>query len=378
MKNLVWTALMAVLIASCAPEAGTDRLSKLQHERDSLKGVKGEIADRLAEIEGEIAELDSSKKLTIVTAEKPAIQNFRHYFKVYGEVETDQNTQIFPELGGTILAIMVKEGDKVSKGQALMRIDTEILEEQIREVETRLELAETTYQKQKKLWDKNIGSEMQYLQAKNNRDALATNLEALKVQKGKALVQAPFSGVIDEILPKVGESAMPGMPLMRLINLSQVYVTADISESYVGKVKQGDHVMVEFTNYGVEKESTIARTSEFINPNNRTFKIKVNLDNSDGLYKPNMVARINVMDYSKDSVVVVPTRLILEGSGGRQYVYVVEEDQGGVVAMKRQVEVAKSYRGMAEISKGLNGDEWVVSKGARAIRDGQFVDWQQD
>ncbi|UTW64172.1 efflux RND transporter periplasmic adaptor subunit [bacterium SCSIO 12741] len=377
MKNLVWTAVMAVLIASCAPQAGEGELSQLQHERDSLKKVKGEIADRLAVIEGEIAELDSTKKLTLVTAEKPAIQNFRHYFKVYGEVETDQNTQIFPEIGGTILAIMVKEGDRVNKGQALLRIDTEILDEQIKEVETRLELAETTYQKQKKLWDKNIGSEMQFLQAKNNRDALATNLEALKAQKGKAIVQAPFSGVIDEIVPKVGESAMPGAPLMRIINLSNMYVTADISESYIGKVKQGDHVMVEFTNYGVEHESTIARTGEYINPNNRTFQIKVNLDNSDGLYKPNMVARINVMDYSKDSVVVLPTRLILEGSGGRRYVFALEKGSEGVTAVKRQVEVAKSYRGMAEISKGLTGDEWIVSKGARAIRDGQFVEWQQ-
>jgi RND family efflux transporter MFP subunit len=238
-------------------------------------------------------------------------------------------------------------------------------------------LAETTFQKQKKLWDQKIGSEMQFLQAQNNRDALQNSLKGLQANIAKGNITAPFSGVVDEIFPKEGEMAMPGMPVVRLLNLSKMYIEADISENYVGKVKAGDQVIVSFPALGIEKPSTIERLGQFINPNNRTFKIRVNVDNSDNVLKPNMVALININDFKQDTAVVVASSLIMEGASNKRYVFVVNQTKGAHMVKKQEVEVAMTYEGRSLVKSGLSGKEKLVDKGARSIRDGELVEIQK-
>ncbi|MFT6138107.1 MAG: RND family efflux transporter MFP subunit [Salibacteraceae bacterium] len=358
---------------SCSQEVATDELSMLKQEKDSLKDVKTTIGDRLAEIELQISALDTTKSLALVSTANPSVEAFNHYFQVYGSLSSDQNAQIFPEIGATIISIKVKEGEQVTKGQTIAIMDIQAMREQEAELKTRMELTETTFKKQKKLWDQKIGSEMQFLQAKNNRDALKNSLDALQANISKGNITAPFAGVIDEIFPKEGEMAMPGMPVVRLMNLTNMYVEADISENYVGKVKAGDNVVISFPALGMDIDSKIERVGQFINPNNRTFKIRVNIDNSENILKPNMVALINVNDFSQDSAVVINAGLIMEGASDTKYVFVVNQKSGISIVQKQLVEVTMNYQGKSMISKGLKGSETIVDRGARSIRSGEQV-----
>lgn len=377
MKQITVFLLATLFMVSCTEKPGTDELSLIKVEKDSLKEVKATISERLAEIELRIAELDTTKSLALISTAAANIESFNHYFQVYGSLASDQNAQIYPEIGATITTIKVKEGQEVSKGQTIATLDIQSIREQEAELKTRMVLAETTFQKQKKLWDQKIGSEMQFLQAQNNRDALQNSLKGLQANIAKGNITAPFSGVVDEIFPKEGEIAMPGMPVVRLLNLSKMYIEADISENYVGKVKAGDQVIVSFPALGIEKPSTIERLGQFINPNNRTFKIRVNVDNSDNVLKPNMVALININDFKQDTAVVVASSLIMEGASNKRYVFVVNQTKGAHMVKKQEVEVAMTYEGRSLVKSGLSGKEKLVDKGARSIRDGELVEIQK-
>lgn len=373
MKNLIILSVTAFLSAACGASE-LNELETLIAQKDSLKIVKDELSISIVEIETKITDLDTTKSFTLVTTETAKIDNFKHYFQVYGTVESDKNVQIYSEVSGKILEVKVKEGDKVSKGQVVVVIDVSIMRDKELELKTRLELAETTYQKQKKLWDQNIGSEMQYLRAKSNRDALKSSLNTLQTQIAMGSVKAPFAGVIDETFSNAGEMAMPGFPLIRLINLDLVYIKADVSENYLGRVKKGDKIMVSLPSLKVNLESTIDRIGQFINAANRTFKIKTSIKNTNNTLKPNMVALLEIEDFSKDSVVVISSELLMQGAGGIQFVYVIEDVNGLSIAKKTMLEVGMTYENSAFISAGLSGGQKVVDKGARSIRNGEQVD----
>ena len=379
MKNGLFITLIAGLLMACggSNDALTE-LDVLKGKRDSLKLAKDDLSSQIAELEKIIGSKDTTKSLAIVTARRVQTADFKHYFEVYGTVETDQNAQIYSELGGKITSINVNEGDRVSQGQSIAVVDASVLREQEGELKTRLELAETTYQKQKRLWDQKIGSEMQFLQAKNNRDALKNSLETIQAQIAMTNIKAPFNGIVDEVYPKPGEMAMPGQPIIRLINLSNVYVKADISENFLGKVKQGDFVNIKFPSIGVDKKSIIDRTGQYINPANRTFKIKTSIANEDNLLKPNMVALLEIQDFAKDSGIVIPSSMILQGAGGKDYVYVIESNNGVNTLKKTDITVERTYKGTSLISEGLSGKELLVEKGARSVRNGQQVNVKEN
>ncbi len=378
MKQITVFFLATLFMMSCTEQqVATDELSMLKIEKDSLKGVKSTIGSRLAEIELRISELDTTKALALISTADVSVEPFNHYFQVYGSLSSDQNAQIYPEIGATITAIKVKEGQQVSKGQTIAIMDVQAMREQEAELKTRLELAETTFKKTKNLWDQKIGSEMQYLQTKNNRDALQNSLAALQANIAKGNVTAPFAGIVDEIFPKEGEMAMPGMPIVRLLNLTNMYIEADISENYIGKVKAGDDVVIGFPSLDMERDSKIERLGNYINPNNRTFKIRVNVPNSDNILKPNMVALININDFSQDTAVVLNSSLVMDGANDKRYVFVVNKTQDAYVVKKQIVEVGMTYQGKALIKSGLRGSEKIVDKGARSIRNGELVEIQK-
>lgn len=376
MKHFIILTLTAMIFASCG---GTDEsnLEKLVAKKDSLKEVKDELSLSIVELETQIKALDTTKSLSLVTSEMARIEKFEHFFQVYGTIQSDQNVQVYSEVSGKILDIKVEEGQNVQKGQVLAIVDVSVMREQEKELKTRLELAETTYKKQKKLWDQNIGSEIQYLQAKNNRDALKNNLATLQTQIAMGNIKAPFSGIVDETFLNPGEMAMPGLPVLRLVNLSKVYIKADVSENYIGRVKKGDKIVVSLPSMNVSVESTIDRTGQYINEANRTFKIKTTISNENNLLKPNMVALLEIEDFSVDSAVVIPSSLLLQGAGGVQYVYVINTNNGVSTVTKTVVEVGMTYQESTLITSGLNGTETLVNKGARSIRDGEQVEIKQ-
>ncbi|MEZ4720427.1 MAG: efflux RND transporter periplasmic adaptor subunit [Flavobacteriales bacterium] len=370
MRRLVALSLTTVLLASCG--GGEDDLAKLQETRDSLKDVRSEISDEIKDIESRIGELDTTKKehLPQVTSMTLKVQPFEHFFTVQGVVEADQNALVYPEVNGRITSISVKEGEKVSAGQTLMTIDAKIVANQIDEVKSRLSLAEIVYKKQESLWKQEIGSEIQYLEAKNNYESLRQNLETLQAQLAMYTVKAPFNGIVDEITPKVGEMATAMMPAFRLVNMNDVYVKADVAEAYLSKVKSGDSVVVAFPSIGTTINTTIERLGNYINPNNRTFKAKVNLPNDQQVLKPNMLGEVSIRDYHAKNAVVIPSSLVQMTPTGQQFVYIIEGD----MAKKVEIQTGMSYNDEIEVTEGLSGNETLINKGARSVKDGDAVE----
>lgn len=346
-------------------------MSKLMAQRDSLKGVRTELSANLAAIEAKILEADSSTAVSLanVTTFTLKPQRFEHYFTVQGVVETDQNAQVFPQAAAKITAIHVKEGDRVSKGQLLMSLDAAVVSNQIDEVKSRLQLAETVFKKQEKLWDQKIGSEIQYLEAKNNFESLKQNLEALQSQQALYTVVSPFEGVVDEIMPKVGEMAGPQFPAFRIINTENMYMKADVTERYLGQINERDSVKVYFPGIDVTQYTDIHRIGQFINPNNRTFKIRLNLKNEKNKLKPNLLGELSIRDYVSDSAVVIPSTLVQMTPAGQEFVYVLN----GGVAQKVEITTGLSYDGRSEVLSGLSGNEQLIDKGSRSIKDGELV-----
>jgi membrane fusion protein (multidrug efflux system) len=373
MKKLIYSLLGLALLAACAQVEQTD-IDKLKAEKDSLGTVAKEVALRMKEIESTLAELDSTVRVNAITAVLVEPQDFSHYFTVYGTVESNKSINLYAESSGQILSINVKRGQNVARGQLLAELDGSVLKQNVVEVEKSLELAKELYEKQSKLWiEDKIGSEVQYLEAKNRKESLETRLETLKAQLAMTRVRAPFSGVIDDIFPKVGEMASPQMPMFRLVNLNDVYLTAAVSEAYVGKIKTGTPAHVTFSSVNEKFDTEVVRVGSFINPDNRTFDVNVSLKENNEL-KPNMMGAVNLEDYTAKNALVVPSRLILESPNGDSYIYIFEGTGPGVATVtKRMIEAGLSYKGKTEILSGLTGGELVVDKGSRSVKDGQQV-----
>ncbi|MGI9543187.1 MAG: efflux RND transporter periplasmic adaptor subunit, partial [Cyclobacteriaceae bacterium] len=269
-------------------------------------------------------------------------------------------------------AVNVKEGATVKAGQTLLRLDAEILENNIAELETALDLATTVYKKQARLWDKQIGTEVQYLQAKNNKESLERRLATAQSQRNQAYVKAPFSGVVDLVNIKQGEMASMGMPLLRIVNMGEMHILADVPERYLSGVKAGDSVEVLFPSLDREIASTVTAVGQVINPLNRTFTVEVDLPANDRDYKPNMTAVLKVKDYESPEALIVPSGIIQKDNIG-DYLYKVTENENTLEARKVHITLGKTYGGTTEITEGLASGDKLVNEGYREVTDGVKV-----
>jgi membrane fusion protein (multidrug efflux system) len=268
----------------------------------------------------------------------------------------------------------VREGQQVAKGTLLMTLDGAIVARNIDEVKTQLELATALFEKQSRLWKQQIGSEVQYLEAKNRKESLETRLATLQSQFNLTRIRAPFDGVIDEIFPKKGELVGPATPVIRLVNLKEVHINSDVSERYVGQLKKGTPVIVEIPNTGLIFESEVMQVGQYIKPDNRTFRIQVRVPNQEGLFKPNLLASVRIRDYQVDSAVTIPNSLLLQTPEGNDFVFVVKGGNGQSASVhKTIVKTGRSYSGRTEILEGLDKGATIVEKGARSVKDGQRV-----
>ena len=366
-------AFIALSLASCGAESTGDYLSELTTKRDSIKEVYQELGVELAKVELQITKLDTTKKLVAVTIQKAESESFKHFFKVYGGVNADKNTTIYPSMSGDVVSVKVEEGQTVKKGQILYKIDSEILESNIQEVRTQRSLAEDVYTKQKTLWDKNIGSEMDYLRAKNNLEALDSKLTTLKKQLRKTNVAAPYAGTIDAIFIKTGQLVSPQVPTLRIVNLDQVYLKAEIPETYIKVISKGSPVRLHFPSINVKMDTKIDETGKYINPANRTFTVRVNLENKDKLLYPNLLGMLEIQDYGNDTALVIPARLIQEDAQGNSFLFLANEKDGGITSTIRNIEVGMTYEGNTEILGGLNLGDLVIDKGSRNVSNGQLI-----
>lgn len=374
MKKLFIIAPVAALLWACGGgSTAKTELSELMAEKDSLTVVYREAGKRLKEIEKELDGLNGDKKLTLISTVEVNQGTFAHYFDVHGVVEANKNAQLFAETPGVIKRIFVQKGQKVSMGQILLEIDSEIIDKNIAEVQTSLELATELYNRQEKLWKEKIGSEVQYLEAKNRKEGLENSLRTLQAQKEKTKVRAPFAGVIDEVFPKEGEMAGMQMPLFRLVNMDKVYVKCDISESYVMTIKQGTDVEVYFPSFGQTVKAKISRTGQYINPNNRTFQVEVDLMNLTQAIKPNLLATVKIKDFEQENALFIPSRLLQQSTDGRDFVYVARAEGNEVKVQKVFVKAGLSHGQNTMIIEGLEPGDMLVDRGSRSIKDGQEV-----
>ncbi|MDX1628200.1 MAG: efflux RND transporter periplasmic adaptor subunit [Fulvivirga sp.] len=377
MKNIiVYTFLLTFLLASCG-----ESLEKKKETLKELKSQAKEIDNQIAQLENEIAQMDTtfSPKAkangnAILVATAPVeMKDFIHKIEVRGSVASKKNVLISSEIGGKIQSVRVDEGERVRKGQVLVMLDADVIRNNIEELKTSLELAEAVYKRQANLWEKNIGTEIQYLEAKNKKESLERRLATAKSQLDQAIITAPFTGTVDQIPAKEGELASPGMPLIRMVNDQAMHVEADISERYIGNFKKGDVVELYFPVQEKRFTSKISFVSEVINNENRTFAIEVELPQLDFKAKPNQVVILKLTDYQADEAVVVPTEIILSDNEGK-FLYTITEEGEKKLAKKRRVEAGSTYDGKTEIRKGLSASDKIITEGYRNVTDGVLVE----
>jgi RND family efflux transporter MFP subunit len=374
MKKIIICILFIVTVVSCKDEQRqTSSLNDLKVQKEAIEKQVDSLNKILKDIDQNILKLDTDLRHLIVTTIFPKKENFKHFIEMQGVVKADKNIEIRPEIGGTIINIYVKEGQRVKSGQILMQLDDSSIQDNIAKINTQLTLAKTTFERQKRLWDQKIGSEMQFLQAKTQYESLENNKSALMTQSQKMKIKAPFSGIIDEIFSKKGELASPQLPVIRLVNLDQVYVEADVTETYLPYIKAGNEVLVKFPSINTEVRSKILQVGNVINPNNRSFKIKILVKNKDRLIKPNLLADIQIVDYQKEGI-VIPSKLIQKDKKGNSFVYVVKKEDGIDKAHKNIVKIANEYNHQSLIAEGLKENDIIINKGSLIVKDGDLIE----
>jgi membrane fusion protein (multidrug efflux system) len=372
MKTIFLLFTLTFVVSCNTGVKESQSLTDLKIKKASLTDKMETIGTELKKVEMAISKLDTLKKLVTVTAIKAKINDFNHYLEVQGIVKADQTIELHAEMGGTVTAILVKEGQNVSKGQILATLDSDVIDNSVLQLETQLALATTTYERQTRLWEQNIGSEIQYLQAKAQKESLENNMKSLKAQARKMKITAPFSGIIDQIFAKTGELASPQMPFLRLVNLNKVYVESEVTETYLKAIKKGTEVLLNFSSIGVSIESSISQVGNFINPNNRSFKTRIDLENPNNELKANLLADIKINDF-KATGIVIPSRLVQKDSNDQTFVYTIEPNGSNHKVIKTYMTEAMNYNNLSFISEGLLSTSILVDKGARLINNNEDV-----
>ena len=360
-----------LLLASCGGSSNKDPKAELA----KLKQEQADNAAKIAALEAKAgASATPAVAATPVSIIKVQPENFRSYLEVQGRVDFDQNANVGARAAGTLTSVRVQRGDRVGKGQVLATIDASILDANIAELRTRMDLARTVYEKQNGLWKQQIGTEIQYLQAKNNYDALRRNLATLNQQKALYNVVAPFSGTADDVLPKLGEVVAPGSPVVRLTSSSGGKILADVSEAYGNSIKAGDKALVTIPDLGGEDiPATVRVVSRAINATSRTFTTELRLQGAKAAdLRPNMVATVRILNYNRPNATVIPVDLVQKDEQN-SYVYVIGQEAGKSVAQKRIIKTGNTYNGKVEVTSGLKTGDEIISAGYQNLNEGQSV-----
>lgn len=372
MNKIALLIIVAALAISCGKEAKKSSLEELNAQKTILTIKIDSLNTALKSVEEKISKLDLDKNLQTVTVIPVKNDIFKHFLEIQGVAKANKNIEISPEMGGTVTAILVKEGQKVQSGQLLIQLDDASVRNSINELNTQLSLAKTTFERQERLWNQKIGSEMQYLQAKAQKESLENNLSSLRTQARKMRITAPFSGVVDEIFPRLGELTSPQMPVVRLLNLDNIYVEADVTETYLPIVKEGTATVVHFTSINKEINSKISQVGNFINPANRSFKIRINIDNKDQSIKPNLLADIKIVDFETKGI-IIPSTLVQQDQNGNNYVFTVVTENNEQKVAKNIITITNEYNNEVFVSTGLKENDTLVNAGARFVKDGDQV-----
>lgn len=378
-KQIFSLLIAATLVVSCGQKDNNQTVDQLIVAKNNkeLQARKATIQADLAKIEAALATLNVRKEEALVSVATLKDTVFNHYLDIQGSVNTKENILIQPEMPGTLVALNVKAGQRVSKGQLLARVDDGGSSQQVASLETQYQLAKTTFERQKNLWSQKIGSEIQYLQAQTQMLSLQRSVAQAKAMLSKTEIRAPFSGTIDEVFVERGQVVSAGpQGLMRIVNLNNMYVSTSIPESYIGKLKVGTQVDVFLTSLNKNYKGKVRQIGNFINPNNRSFGIEVSIPNPENLLRPNQVAKLKVIDYTVKNAIVVPSNVIQEDGKGNQFVFVATNSDGKTAtAKKAMVTIGKSSDNVTEILSGLSANDIIVIEGVNTISEGMKLNF---
>jgi len=373
-KTFLLFATVAAAAASCTSnDSASGDVAQLTARRDSLASIVAKAEGELSQIDLELASLDTTAQWNTVTILAVGSSAFQHDFDIYGTVKSDQSVTLYPESAGRIQRVLVRSGQKVSAGQVLVELDNSVMQSSLAEIKTQLDLAQTLFDKQKRLWDQGIGSEVQYLQVKTQLEGLQKRLATAQNQAAMASLRAPFAGTVDELFLKAGEYAAPGMAVARLVSSGGLRLELDVPETYISRLKVGQKIALNFNSIGLQTSASISQVGDFISADSRTFKVNVSLP-ANSQIKPNMMASAQVVDYSSKGVITVPSRLILQDSKGANYTYLFVPSKNGLGKVERRdLQLGVSNNDATEVLGGLSLEEQIIDRGIRSVQTGETV-----
>ena len=385
MKKTIISLSFSLLLMACGQETekavssitvnkGTSDELQIQKANYTLQ-IK-ELTLALDSLNQKLEKMSGGQKRVLVTALEIKSQIFNHTIEIQANIKTRQNLQLFPEFGGRLNQILVKEGQEVKKGTLLAVIDDAGLQDQLDQMKLQLQLVKTTFERTQRLWDQKIGSEMMYLEAKTRFKSQQKQVAQMRNQLSKTRIYAPFSGVIDEIIARKGSALTPGMtPIMRIVNLDNMYVESDVPENYLANITKGSFAKVSIPVLNETQNTLVRQTGNFIQPNNRTFRVEAPIKNPTGMIKPNLNARISIVDYSNPEALMIPFRVIRENAKGDSFVFILtgQEQDNEYITEQRFVTLGMSKNELVEITKGLNTEDLIVDEGVSLLVTGQKV-----
>ena len=382
--NKIYTLLLIIIICGCNSSRNASIETLIESgDLEELKKRKKEYVDamntmkvELNEINNGISLLDENERLTLVSKYEIQQTIFNTYIEAQANLKTRKNVLILPEFQGTLEKVFVSEGQKVKKGQLLAEINDSGLNEQYEQMVIQAEFAKENFERTQRLWDNNIGSEMQYLKSKTDYEASKKMVDQMKDRLSKTKIYAPFDGEIDEIISNVGSNLIPGVSqILRLVNLDIIYAESFVSEKYISFIGEGTEAIVQIPLLNMEYRSSVNQTGNFINPSNRTFRIEVPVENFDNRIKQNLDAKIKINIYKKDDAIVIPLRIVREDALGKNFVYVMSEDnkEGVYLTSKQFITLGNKSEDKVEVTEGLDLGDIVVLEGAYSVEDSQRV-----
>jgi len=385
MKSTISTLLLTLgLVSVSCQSKSSGSIDELIASNDEslLRAKRTELSDQRNALDADIkrldvviASLDKSASLPLVTTYEVTPQEFNHFTSFQGTVKTMKNINVYPEMPGQLLEVLVVEGQKVEKDQVLARIDDGGLLAQLAQAKSQLLLAETVFNRQERLWSQNIGSEIQFLQAKTQFESAEKAVDALSLQAEKSIVRAPFDGSVDQIFKEPGTIVAPGMgsELFRVVNIDEVYVEVDVPETHITSISEGSKVRVNLSAIGEEVDARIARVSKVINPSNRSFTVEIPLDNHSGFIRPNLMASVAINDYSNKSAIMIPQSVVSENAEGQQYCFALEKSTEGYIAKRLIIETGRTSEDLIEVLEGVDKGALLITEGAKKVSDNQPV-----
>ena len=373
--------IISSLIFSCQSEnksvievIESNNIDLIKLKREEINNKQQKIYKELNLIDLKLDELENNSKYPIVSTTKIIEQKFKHYVELQGDVKSDKVISIYPEFSGMINEIFIKSGENVDEGQILATIDDGGLKQQLSQLQITYNLAKTTYERQERLWNQKIGSEIQYLESKSMFEAQSEAIEQLNKQLSKTVIRAPFSGTVDNVIVKKGEVVYPGRSnLMLLVNMQEMYVESKVPENYINSITKGKNVIIEAPVLNMILKSKISLVANYINPLNRTYRIEAKIPDNDYKIKPNLNVKIRVNDYTNENAILILLNHINIDSNNDEYVYKIIKKDGKNYASKTIVETGRNNGDFIEVLKGVNISDEIVSEGARKITNNSEV-----